>query len=145
MRCANLVETWDGLRSWLDQHSVLVLPCLHSPWPMARLDADTDQTKAACPEELARVVNRLHAVIERFDVRAVYVQHLLGERDHDTNVDADGIPGTRDGGDLGIVTVRAVAGGVVHELTLFAAWYADYLDHISGTGFADSSPEALLG
>jgi hypothetical protein len=39
-------------------------------------------------------------------------------------------------GGPGEVTVRVVAGGVVHELNLFASWYIEFLDEIVGVDFA---------
>ena len=108
VRCADLTETWADLTAWFAQRGVLVLPQLSANQPVVRLDDDG----AAEPGQLLR------AIVERFDLRAVYVHQL------------------RDGPDPTIITVRAMAGGVVHELVLCAAWYADLLDRTVGVEFA---------
>lgn len=104
MRCADLAGTWTELSSWFDRNGVLVLPHLRTEGPMARLDADG--------AELDRQLDRLRILIRHFGVRAVYV--------------------TRDER-LSAVTIRVVAGGVVHELMLVADWYAEFLDETMGT------------
>lgn len=109
VRCADLAETWADLTTWFAERGVLVLPELCADHPVVRLDADRD----ADPGQLLR------AIIDRFELRAVYVHHLAGG-----------------GLDPTIITVRAVAGGVVHELVLCAAWYADLLDRTVGMEFA---------
>jgi tagatose-1,6-bisphosphate aldolase non-catalytic subunit AgaZ/GatZ len=126
MRCVDLAQTWSQLREWLDHQGVLVLPRLTANGPLVQLDADADQTRAASVADLARVTDRLRALVERFEVRAVYVHQIGGEP-----VPVPG--GDREvRGEPSIVTVRVVAGGVVHELTLFAAWYAELLDRTVG-------------
>jgi hypothetical protein len=112
MRCADLTETWAELSAWFDERGVLVLPQLCVDQPMVQLDGD------AGPADLDRVTSRLRALVERCDVRTVYVHQIGGEL----------APS--------IVTVRVMAGGVVHELTLCAAWYADLLDRTVGMEFA---------
>ncbi len=106
MRCANLVDTWAALRRRLEQRDVLILPALSANLPLVRLDGD----EAHDPDGLDRVLDRMHLLIERFGVRAVYVERIGGGPD-----------------DLAVLTVRILAGGVVHELKLFAAWYVDFL------------------
>jgi hypothetical protein len=109
VRCADLAETWADLTTWFAERGVLVLPQLCADQPVVRLDTD----RTADPGQLLR------AIIDRFDLRAVYVHHLAGGEPDPT-----------------IITVRAVAGGVVHELVLCAAWYADLLDRTVGMEFA---------
>jgi hypothetical protein len=111
MRCADLSQTWIELSSWFDRNGVLVLPHLHADGPTVRLDADTDPSRSAEPVELERQLDRLRTVIEHFGVRAVYVSR--DER-------------------AGVLTIRMVAGGVVHQLMLVADWYADFLDETIG-------------
>jgi hypothetical protein len=103
MRCADLNETWNGLRAWLDATGVLVLPPLEGARPSVRLDADVHSGECATHNEMARVLDRLRALVHRFDVRAVYAG-----RTHQAHV-------------LTSVTVRIFAGGVVHELSLVSA------------------------
>jgi hypothetical protein len=124
MRCADLVDTWADLCGWFERHRVLVLPQLSSTQPLVRLDADLDHAGTAGADEVARAVDRLRAVIEHFDVRAVYVRETAAGL-------GDGIRR-----DPGAVTVRLVAGGVVHELNLFASWYVELLDEIVGLEYA---------
>jgi hypothetical protein len=107
MRCSDLNQTWIELSSWFDRNGVLVLPHLRADGPSVRLDADTDPSRSADPAELTRQLDRLRKLIEHFGVRAVYVS-----RDEQA----------------GVLTVRVVAGGVVHQLMLVADWYADFLD-----------------
>lgn len=125
MRCANLDDTWMSLTAWFDAHRILVLPPLRATGtPVARLDADADKDPVPGEPELARVLGRLRALIECFDIRAVYVHKELYRSG---------------GGDqrLGVVTLSVMAGGVVHELRLFATAYAAYLDRAAA---ADSYP-----
>lgn len=107
MRCDDLTGTWSGLRAWLASADVLVLPRLEYAGPTARLDAEVDPTRPATPAEVDATVATLRELVRRFDVRAVYVGYAG---------DAADVPAA--------VTVRVVAGGVVHELTLVAAGYA---------------------
>jgi hypothetical protein len=95
MRCADLDGTWAVLRDWFDQAGVLVLPPLRGVRAGVSLDADLPDGHPATGAEQASVLDRMRALITHFDVRAVYVGRT----------DAS-------------VTLRAVAGGVVHELTL---------------------------
>ena len=107
MRCEDLAGTWTDLRAWLADRDVLVLPRLEFTGPTTRLDADVDPTRPATPGEVAAVLERFRAVVTRFEVRAIYV----GEA-----------------GGAAAVTLRVVAGGVVHELTLVATGYAALVD-----------------
>ena len=107
MRCSDLNQTWIELNSWFDRNGVLVLPHLRAEGPSVRLDADTDPSRSGDPVELARQLDRLRKIIVHFGVRAVYVS-----RDEQA----------------GLLTIRVVAGGVVHQLMLVADWYADFLD-----------------
>jgi len=127
MRCADLADTWTGLLEWFDQRGVLVLPPLTAETLLVRLDADVDQKRTATPAEVGRAADRLRAVIEHFGVRAVYVQQTPSPS-----------PG-RVCPEPAVITMRVVAGGVVHELTLFAAWYYDYLDEAVEMEFAATS------
>jgi hypothetical protein len=111
MRCADLNQTWIELSSWFDRNGVLVLPHLRADGPSVRLDADADPSRSADPVELERQLDRLRTVIEHFGVRAVYVS-----RDEQA----------------GVLTIRLVAGGVVHQLMLFADWCGDFLDETIG-------------
>jgi hypothetical protein len=122
----DLAQTWSELRGWFDAHGVLVLPRLTTSGPLVKLDADVDQMRAASETDLSRATGRLRALVERFDVRAVYVHQIGGE--------PISVPGGDRAvcGEPSIVTVRVMAGGVVHELTLFAAWYAELLDRTVG-------------
>jgi hypothetical protein len=107
MRCADLVGTWEGLLCWFDDRRVLVLPRLTGVGATVRLDGDIGCERPAEPAEVALVLDRLRGVVERFGIPAVYVgQVRVGAA-----------------GRLASVTVRAPAGGVIHELTLAAAWY----------------------
>jgi hypothetical protein len=121
IQCADLGDTWGSLRGWLDEAGVLILPRLERDGPAVRLDADADRSRPATAADLDRVIGLLKAVIARFGVRAAYVAETAWDQ-HD---DAIG-PGARPGS-LAIVTIRVVAGGVVHELTLAATWYAHLL------------------
>lgn len=123
MRCANLDDTWINLTAWFDAHRILVLPPLQATGvPLARLDADAGEDRVASEPELDRVLGRLRALVECFDIRAVYVDQ---ERDRSGRHDQQ----------LGVVTLCVVAGGVVHELRLFAASYAAYLDRAAEAHF----------
>lgn len=110
MRCADLTGTWIELSAWFDRNGVLVLPHLRADAPTVRLDgdasADTDHG------ELDRQLDRLRMIIKHFGVRAVYVT-----REERSSA----------------ITIRVVAGGVVHELMLVADWYAEFLDETIGT------------
>jgi hypothetical protein len=106
MRCGDITETWGKLREWLEASNVLVLPALEAFGPIVRLDADIEGDRDATPEEQERALGRVTAVVESFGVRAVYV----------------GQTGT-DG--PAAVTIRVMAGGVVHELAMVASWYAE--------------------
>jgi hypothetical protein len=121
MRCADLPGTWVSLRGWLDDTGVLILPRLERDGPTVRLDADVDQSRPAAQAELDRVICLLKAVIERFGVPAVYV----GQTAWDPADDAFE-PGVHPGS-MAIITIRVMAGGILHELTLVAAWYAALL------------------
>jgi hypothetical protein len=110
MRCVDLAETWIELSAWFERSGVLVLPHLRADGPSARLDADAGP--GADRAELDRQLDRLRTIIKHFGVRAVYV--------------------TRDE-PLSAVTIRVVAGGVVHELMLVADWYDQLLDETIGT------------
>jgi hypothetical protein len=127
MRCADLAGTWTELLEWFGQRGVLVLPQLTADTLLVRLDADIDQKRTATPEEVARAADRLRAVIDHFGVQAVYVQQTPSPS-----------PG-RVCPEPAVITARVVAGGVVHELTLFAAWYYDYLDEAVEMEFAATS------
>lgn len=111
MRCADLNQTWTELSSWFDRTGVLVLPHLRADGPTVRLDADTEPSRGDDPAELERQLDRLRTIIKHFGVRAVYVS-----RDEQAEV----------------LTIRVVAGGVVHQLMLVAGWYADFLDETLG-------------
>lgn len=124
MRCPDLAATWADLADWFDRHGILVLPPLSAGPLVVRLDADVDQHGTASPADLDRVIDRLRSVVEQFCVRAVYVRQNGG-------VPGDGL---RSG--PGEITVLVVAGGVVHELNLFASWYIEFLDEIVGVDFA---------
>lgn len=109
MRCVDLTGTWSELREWFDAKDVLVLPRLTGDGPAVRLDGDLDPDQPATPDEVARVVERLRQVVARFAVPVVYVGQVRGEPDG---------PASR-------VTVRVMAGGILHELTLAAAWHSE--------------------
>jgi hypothetical protein len=111
MLCVDLVEAWTELRDWLDRAGVLILPRLEANGPTVRLDADLAAARPATRAEVARIMGRLRAVVERFEARAVYV----------TQTGVDSVP---DPDEPASLCVRVVAGGVVHELSLVAAWYA---------------------
>jgi hypothetical protein len=110
MRCADLTGTWSELRGWLAARNVLVLPRLTGDWPTVRLDDDLPPERAATAAEVDTVVDRLRQVIDRFAVPAVYVGQVPGE------------PAAEPSG----VTIRVMAGGILHELTLSAARYARF-------------------
>jgi hypothetical protein len=121
MRCADVTGTWAAVRSWFDERGVLVLPRLTGVGPTVRLDGDLavesaselDFDRPATAAELALAVGRLQRVVERFGLPVVYVGQVRVGPDRD--------PAS--------VTIRAVAGGIVHELTLVASWYAaEYID-----------------
>jgi hypothetical protein len=124
MRCDDLAGTWAALISWFDAHGVLVLPSLSCDLPVVRLDSDL-APRFAADEALGLAVGRVKALVERFDARAVYVNRV--------GADTAAHNGGRE---MSIVTMRVVGGGVVHELTLVAAWYADLLDRTVGMEFA---------
>jgi hypothetical protein len=124
MRCPDLAATWTELTNWFDQHEILVLPQLSSAPLVVQLDRDVDQGGTAGSADMKLVTDRLRAVIEQFGARAVYVNTT------------GGIPGDEMRKGPGAVTVRVVAGGVVHELNLFASWYIEFLDEIVGVDFA---------
>jgi hypothetical protein len=115
MRCVDLVGTWAGLSSWLDRAGVLVLPRMEGAGPLVRLDADIDPTRPAGPDDLARVVGRLRAVVERFGVPAVYVTQTIWYPYDEPEPAA---------GTLASLTIQVFAGGVLHELMMVAASYA---------------------
>jgi hypothetical protein len=117
MRCEDLAGTWRGLRGWLAAADVLVLPRLEYAGPSARLDAEVDPTRPASRAEVEATVATLRDLVRRFDVRAVYV----GYAGDPTDAPA-------------AVTLRVMAGGVVHELTLVAAGYAVLDDDEAATG-----------
>jgi hypothetical protein len=126
MRCGDLAGIWSDLRAWFADVDVLVLPRLEFTGPSVRLDADVDPTRPATQDEVAAVLARLRAVVTRFEVRAVYVGLAGGSMDGEP---VGGEPVGGGGGDgPAAVTVRVLAGGVVHELTLVAAWYAALVD-----------------
>jgi len=106
MRCDDLARAWSDLHDWFAQADVLVLPRLEYAGPTARLDADLDPTRPATPAEVTATVDQLRELVRRFEVRAVYVGHAAPDA----------------------VTVRVVAGGVVHELTLVAASHPTQLE-----------------
>lgn len=133
MRCADLARTWTDLCSWFDRNGVLVMPQLHADRPLVRLDGDVDPAATADPAELARVVERLRTLVRHFEVRAVYVQHTGGE------LAACAESGSRIRAEQAVVTIRVMAGGVVHELSLFAEWYAALLDRTVGMDFATTA------
>jgi hypothetical protein len=129
MRCPDLAATWAELTGWFDRREILVLPQLCLPQlgtaPLVvQLDGDVDQGRTASPADAELITGRLRAVIEQFGVRAVYASAT------------GGIPGDEMRKGPGAVTVRVVAGGVVHELNLFASWYIEFLDEIVGVDFA---------
>jgi hypothetical protein len=105
MRCRDLAGTWDELRAWLQAADVLVLPRLTGVDPGVRLDCDLPAERPATPGEVAIATGRLRAIVERFEVPAVYVGQVRAESS----------------GELASVTVRVMAGGILHELTLAAA------------------------
>jgi hypothetical protein len=123
MRCADIAETWGGLRDWLEASGVLVLPALEGGSPIVRLDADVASDRDATPDEVSRSIGRLQAVIERFGVPAVYVGHTAWDPEDEWALEAGKSPTARPDGPTA-VTVRVMAGGVVHELPMVAAWYA---------------------
>ena len=112
MRCADLTATWTHLAAWLDARDVLVLPPLTAQLPLVRLDADPGTTG----DDPEVAVDRLRRLIEHFGVRVVYVERLTVAP-----------PGT-DSAEIAVLTVRALVGGAVHELRLFASWYVELLD-----------------
>ena len=122
MRCQDLPGTWIELRDWFAGAQVLVLPRLEFTGPSARLDADVDRTRAATPAELAMVLGRLRALVTHLGARVAYVGHV-----DDRPLDGDE-PGRGGPAAPAAVTIRVVAGGVVHELALVAAWYAALSD-----------------
>jgi hypothetical protein len=108
MRCTDLAGTWRSLRCWFEEREVLVLPRLTGIGPTVCLDGDMGLDRPASRTELALAVSRLCRIVEGFALPVVYVGQVRTE--------PDGAPAS--------VTIRAVAGGVVHELTLAASWYA---------------------
>lgn len=125
MRCGDLDETWTDLVGWLDAAGVLQLPPLEGAALTVRLDADIDPSRPATAEETRRALQRVQAVIERFAVPVVYVSRGIWDRSDEWRLSGDR-PVPRDGPTS--VTVRVVAGGVLHELPLVAAWYAELND-----------------
>jgi hypothetical protein len=107
MRCPDLAGTWTALLSWFDEQEVLVLPRLTGIGPTVRLDADLSADRPATAAEVAVAADRLRRVVDCFGLPAVYVGQVHAGPAQE----------------LASVTVRAVAGGIVHELTLVAAWY----------------------
>jgi hypothetical protein len=107
MRCTDLTRTWTELRTWFEGQDVLVLPRLTGLDPGVRLDCDLSPDRPTTEAEAANVLYRLRQVIERYHVPAVYVGQVHAEST----------------GDLASVTVRVMAGGILHELALTAAWY----------------------
>lgn len=117
MRCANLTATWADLTDWLDRRDVMVLPPLTTDLPLVRLAADLPGTGDIADLECA--IDRLHRLIDHFGVRAIYVDQTNGVP---TEIDDTTEPA--------ILTIRMLAAGVVHELKLFAGWYAELLDSV---------------
>jgi hypothetical protein len=139
MRCPDLAATWADLTDWFDRHEILVLPQLSAGPLVVQLDADVDQDATAGSVEMALVTGRLRSVIEQFGVRAVYVRQAGPVPVGPPPVGAGpvgAVPGDAVRRGPGEVTVRVVAGGVVHELNLFASWYIEFLDEIVGVDFA---------
>jgi hypothetical protein len=128
MRCADLAGTWAELCTWFDEQGILVLPQLCTDGPLVRLDAGRVGGGDTADAEQARALERLRAVVSQFDVKAVYV-HQWGD-----GIFEGGPPGGQP--EPGAVTVRVMAGGVVHELKLLAPWYAEFLDGTVGIEFA---------
>lgn len=120
MRCANLTATWAELTGWLERRNVLVLPPLTANLPLVRLAADLSGTGDIAEVECA--IDRLHRLIDHFDVQAVYVERTEGTQ---TEIGDNAEPA--------ILTIRILAAGAVHELKLFATWYAELLDAVSIT------------
>jgi hypothetical protein len=88
-----------------------------------RLDGDIGCELPAQDVEVALVLDRLRAVVDRFGIPAVYVGQVRAGAS----------------GELASVTVRAPAGGVVHELALTATWYGRQdidLDRVFGSSDA---------
>ena len=113
MRCDDLPRTWQELHDWFADAGVLVLPRLEFTGPGTRLDADVDPARPATPDELAMVLARLRAVVSHLGARVAYVGQVDDRRL---------APGAEP--EVAAVTIRIVAGGVVHELALIATWYA---------------------
>ena len=142
MRCSDLARTWTELADWFDRENVLVLPAFRGGEPLARLDDDLDTSRDATPAEIAHVLGRLRAVVERFAIKAVYVRQTTWDADADwvagTGLSHTALPlrngsGPAHPGPLTRITVRVLAGGVIHEVLLVAGWYAAVED-----GTADS-------
>jgi hypothetical protein len=107
MRCRDLTGTWHELHEWFMANNVLVLPRLTGTGPTVRLDGDLAPDRPATAAEIAIVTERVRQIVERFAIPAVYVGKV-----------ADDLSG-----DASTVTVRVMAGGVLHELTLTSLWY----------------------
>lgn len=107
MRCLDLTGTWTDLQSWFEARDVLVLPRLTGLDPGVRLDCDLSPDRPTTEAEAAGILERLRQVVVRYQVPAVYVGQVRAEST----------------GDLASVTIRVMAGGILHELTLAAAWY----------------------
>jgi hypothetical protein len=99
MRCPDLADTWRSLRSWFEERDVLVLPRLTGVGPTVCPDGDLPLDRPASVTELAVAVSRLCRVVEGFALSVVYVGQVRGE--------PGGVPAS--------VTIRAVAGGIVHD------------------------------
>jgi hypothetical protein len=125
MRCGDLDETWAEFGHWLDAAGVLQLPPLEGATLTVKLDADIDPGRPATAEETRRALQRVQAVIERFHVPVVYVTRTVWDRSDEWRLGGDR-PVPRDGPTA--ITVRVMAGGVLHELPLVAAWYAELND-----------------
>jgi hypothetical protein len=109
MRCRDLTGTWRELLDWFVANNILVLPRLTGTGPTARLDGDLAPDRPATAAELVTVTDRVRQIIERFRIPVVYVGQV-----------ADDLSG-----EASTVTIRLMAGGVLHELTLTSLWYVD--------------------
>jgi hypothetical protein len=141
MRCTDLGRTWNELADWLDRSDVLVLPVFRGGEPIARLDDDLDRSRDATAAEIDQVLGRLRAVIGRFGIRAVYVRQTTWDADTDWAAGAGlshaPLPlgsgaAPASSGPLTRVTLRVLAGGVVHEVPMVAGWYAAAEDGTAG-------------
>jgi hypothetical protein len=146
MRCAELDNTWGELESWFVRTGVLVLPIFRGSGPLVRFDDDLAPSREATDHEMGLVVARLRSVVERFDLRAVYVHRTTWDADNDWMAGAGAdraltqlpVPlataaelGLSRPGPLTRVMLRVFAGGVIHELLLVAGWYAALEDGAS--------------